>query len=493
VPEVLLLARALREGGDDAEAEKLLRSARLVRPGEAAYWDALGRLLEEQRPPRWPEALACYQTVWALRPELGAIPAAAMHRAERRAEARVVAEHLCRQQPENPRHFHLLIRINDLYQWDRAKEREAVYREALRHHPSSVLLHYHLAQALREQGKSREEEAEYRAIVRLDRDFSPAHGHLGHILWGQGRYREAEEAFREVARTMPDSPNAYITLGALHLDQGQPEKAVVAFRKVVELRPNHSLARMVLGNTLFGLRRDEAEAEFRALLRVRPDDAEALCNLGHALLRQGRFVEALEALRRGHKIGSQHPDWPHATGRWVEVAERMPDLDGKLPAVLKGGDPGDTAQQLGLAYLCQIRYELYATSARLYARAFTADPKLADDLGRQHRYNAACMAALAAAGQGKDADQIDVAGRARLRRQALDWLQDDLKLWSRQIDGDDPKQLQRAGQVLQHWKRDRDLAALRDPDAVAKLLPDEREACRRLWAEVERLLSNANK
>jgi hypothetical protein len=41
---------------------------------------------------------------------------------------------------------------------------------------------------------------------------------------------------------------------------------------------------------------------------------------------------------------------------------------------------------------------------------------------QQYRYNAACCAALAAGGQGKDADKLDDKERARLREQACDWL-----------------------------------------------------------------------
>src|SRR5437763_2953473 len=49
-------------------------------------------------------------------------------------------------------------------------------------------------------------------------------------------------------------------------------------------------------------------------------------------------------------------------------------------------------------------------------------PALAADPRTSVHYNAACAAALAGCGQGKDADQSDEKERGRLRRQALDWL-----------------------------------------------------------------------
>ena len=48
-------------------------------------------------------------------------------------------------------------------------------------------------------------------------------------------------------------------------------------------------------------------------------------------------------------------------------------------------------------------YFLNCAAARFYEEAFAAQPKLADDLGAAHRYNAACAAALAGCGQSKDA------------------------------------------------------------------------------------------
>src|SRR6516164_4586354 len=66
--------------------------------------------------------------------------------------------------------------------------------------------------------------------------------------------------------------------------------------------------------------------------------------------------------------------------------------------------------------------KLHHTATGLYAAAFAADPKLADDLKAGHRYRAACAAALAAAGQGEDAAKLDDKEKVRLRKQALDWL-----------------------------------------------------------------------
>jgi len=206
------------------------------------------------------------------------------------------------------------------------------------------------------------------------------------------------------------------------------------------------------------------------------------------LREQGRFVEALQALRQGHQLGSKRPGWPYPSADWVRRCERLVELECLLPKVLRGdAEPTTAAEGLALASLCRHPSKrLYATAARLAADAFAADPKLANDFRQQHRYNAACSAALAAAGQGEDARPLpDKAVRA-LRRQALTWLRADLAVSARWAKGD-PKQKAAVRQRLAHWQQDADFASVRDQAAIERLPEDERAAWRRLWDDVEAL------
>ncbi len=45
---------------------------------------------------------------------------------------------------------------------------------------------------------------------------------------------------------------------------------------------------------------------------------------------------------------------------------------------------------------------------------------------------------------------------------------------------------------LRSWQADANLAGLRDPAAVAQLPGDEQEACKRLWADVQALLTKVD-
>ena len=139
----------------------------------------------------------------------------------------------------------------------------------------------------------------------------------------------------------------------------------------------------------------------------------------------------------------------------------MVELDRKLPAILSGkAKPADAAESLALAQICYDK-KLHGASARLWAEAFQAQPKLAEDMQVQNRYNAACAAALAGSGQGKDDPPLDDEKKARWRKQAIDWLKADLAAWSKILESGPPQARQAIHRkTLQHWKADPDLAGL---------------------------------
>jgi hypothetical protein len=181
-------------------------------------------------------------------------------------------------------------------------------------------------------------------------------------------------------------------------------------------------------------------------------------------------------------------DGTPSSAQWIQETEQLVKLDSKLPAFLSGQTkPADAAEARGLALICHDRH-LYGGSARFWAVAFQAEPKLADGT---NRYNAACDAALAGCGQGKDEPPLDDAAKARWRKQALDWLKPDLAAWSKVMRSSPPQARASMTQSLAGWKADPDLAGLRDPEALKQLSEAEQKACRALWAEVDKLLVEA--
>jgi serine/threonine-protein kinase len=138
---------------------------------------------------------------------------------------------------------------------------------------------------------------------------------------------------------------------------------------------------------------------------------------------------------------------------------------------------------LALAELARSK-RLLAASARLSAAALEGLPAVAREPGNHVRYNAACTAALAGAGEGDDASGLDEADRRRWREQAVAWLREDLAIWQGRIDTEGL----RVRRIVNHWTVDPDLAGIRDEAEVTKLPAEEQEACRALWRDVAALL-----
>jgi tetratricopeptide (TPR) repeat protein len=365
----------------------------------------------------------------------------------------------------------------------------AAYRQVLRLQKNDPSAHNNVGRALQAKGLLDEAIAEYREAIRLNEDYAMAHYNLGNALKAKGLLDEAIAAYCQVLRLQKNDPSAHNDLGNALQAKGLLDEAIAEYREAIRLNEDYAMAHYNLGNALRAKGfLDEAIAAYRQALRLNKDYAEAQCNLGHALRQQGKFREALEALRRGDQLGSRDPRWPYPSAKWVRQCERLVELDGQLPGFLEGKtQPASPAERVALAELCSVK-RLHRASARFYEEAFAAQPNLADDPATGHRYNAACAAALAGCGQGQDAGPVDEGERARLRRQALDWLRADLTA-RKQLLEKQPEQARASVQeTLRHWQRDADFAGVRG-HALDKLPEAERQLWRQLWEDVGQTLT----
>jgi tetratricopeptide (TPR) repeat protein len=322
--------------------------------------------------------------------------------------------------------------------------------------------------------------------------FTLFHVKYGDALRTQGDVASAIVEYRKAIRLFPYAAGSHSRLGDALRDQGDLAGAIAAYRVGIRLKPDYAEAHNNLAIAL----RDRGDvasaiAECREAIRFKPDYAYAHFGLGSLLCKQGKYAESLAEYRRAHELGSKQRGWSYPSAERVRQVERFVSLAPRLPAVLKGEDrPADSAERLAFGRIAY-HSKRYAASAHLYAEAFQADPKLADDLKAAHRYDAACSAALAGAGKGDDDPPSDEAGRVKLGQQARDWLRANLALRRQQLDTSTDLARQEVRAVLQHWKIDLDLAGVRDPDALNKLPEEERQAWRDLWGEVDALLAQA--
>jgi tetratricopeptide (TPR) repeat protein/tRNA A-37 threonylcarbamoyl transferase component Bud32 len=438
-----------RKGASDEGITALKKAIFLKRDFAEAYFN-LGKVYQDKG--RLDEAISEYQAAIAIDPQY-----AKAHnnlgdalRTKRRLDAAITEFRTAIAIDDKlaPAHLGLGLALSDKKQLDEAIQE---YQRAIALDPKLAPAHFGLGNALYEKKQPQKAIAAFRAAVKIDGKYAAAHANLGAALWHVGQREEATRAFRQAVQLDPKSPEAHNNL---------------------------AIALINLGHL------DEAIAEFQAAIKIAPKLAGLHYNLGNALRDNGQFDAAIAAYRVA--VGLNHPSARSALPR----VEQLARLDKRLTAVLAGqGQPENAAERITFAQHCQ-KYRKHNAAAHFYADAFAEQPALAADLQAAHRYNAACAAALAGCDQGKDDPPPDDVAKAKLRRQALDWLRADLALWAARLDGK-AKDRTAVGKALRRWQEDTDLAGLRDPDAVAKLPPLERDACRQLWADVERALARA--
>jgi hypothetical protein len=81
--------------------------------------------------------------------------------------------------------------------------------------------------------------------------------------------------------------------------------------------------------------------------------------------------------------------------------------------------------------------------------------------------------------------------RTRLRGQVLNWLRDNLTLWSKQLDGGTDTNRIEVQDTMRHWQEDADLARVHDDPALAALPASERHTWGKLWQVVAALVAMA--
>jgi tetratricopeptide (TPR) repeat protein len=518
------LASALGES-NPAEAAGYYWAAIAVRPGSSPAYNNLGNALGHQK--KLPEAIAAYQKAIDLDPKFATAYISlgmALRDKKKLPEAIAAFQKAIDLDAKNTKAYLNLGVV--LYDQKRLAEAIAVFQKAIDLDPKYAKAYNNLGVALKDQKKLAEAIAAYQKAIDLDPKFATAYIGLGNALKNQKKLPEAIAAYQKAIDLDPKYAKAYNNLGVALKDQKKLAEAIAAYQKAIDLDPKDAMAYNNLGNALgdqkklpeaiaayqkaidldqknatacynLGLtlysqqKLPEAIAAYQKAIDLDPKYAEAHCNLGHAFKEEGNFPEALKSLQRGHTLGSQRPKWPYPSANWVRQCQELLAMEKRLPLVLGNEEPANPGELLALAQMCQLYKKRHASAARLYQEAFQAQPRLADDLGKPHRYNAACAAALAGCGQGDEAAKLMDGEKTKLRGQARDWLQADLESYTKLLKAGNVGAVMSVIQRLAHWQKDDDLAGLRDVKGLAKLPDEEKQASQKLWTDVQQLHKDA--
>jgi tetratricopeptide (TPR) repeat protein len=323
-----------------------------------------------------------------------------------------------------------------------------------------------------------------RAMVAEAPTSADSHSALGTALQGKGALKDAIAEFREVVRLLPGY--GHLDLAEALVEAGDYDGAIAPAREAIRLRPREPSPRNLLGVALrHAGRNDEAVASFEAVLKIVPNDACALCNLGRGLLQQGEFVRGLERLRKGHEIGSKDPRWKYPSASWVSSASELVALEKRLDAVRRGVDAPNAADCTRLAYEVCRRKRLFAEAARLYAKAFELDASFMSQRTPDYVLEAATSAVQAGLGEAADPPQ-GASERKDLLARARGWFVERLES-SEELVQAQPALAASVAATLEEWRKAPGLSAVRPPSATETLPADDAAAWRALWARLDRL------
>ncbi len=188
----------------------------------------------------------------------------------------------------------------------------ALYQEALKRRPGLPEVQQIVAQLLGQQGKSQPVEVSPSPPV-VANSPSPEDAH--YLAATQFRER-AHSAFERISALGANSYRAHQVLAESLQAQGRVNEALAEYRAALSLKPDLAGVHREIGDLLMGEgKATEALEEYRAELLLRPHDAQVHYRMGRALIVLGNGEDAEASLNRALALGGSPPAAHKELGR----------------------------------------------------------------------------------------------------------------------------------------------------------------------------------
>lgn len=183
------------------------------------------------------------------------------------------------------------------YQNQQYAEAAEQFRNILKLAPNDDANRFYLASSLEALDQRKEAETLYRQIDPESRVYVDAQLRLAGIELGNEQFDAAMKRIKAVLKKHPDSANAYMLLSGIYLIEKD-------YRKLLDetepaLRLPVILPRLLFNRAIayeFFKRFEDVEAMLKQLLKIEPDNAEALNFLGYVYADQGIKLDEAEKL-----------------------------------------------------------------------------------------------------------------------------------------------------------------------------------------------------
>jgi protein O-GlcNAc transferase len=250
------------------------------------------------------------------------------------------------------------------------------------------------ARALAERGETQQAKQLYQAVLEKDPAHKVARDELAALNYRSAQFQALSELFQQgglegvvergegLVRQYPGAAFLHNILGVAHSGLGNWDTAIACYTDALRIRPDVAETLVNLGKVLSQRKRnDEALACFTKAVRIKPNYADARYSLGLALRTLGRLEEAIACFTKTLEI---RPDFAEANdniGTTLRALGRHDAAIACLETSLKLR-PGSAITHVEMA-ITLAKVERYPESNAAFAAALAIQPTLADPLAQK--------------------------------------------------------------------------------------------------------------
>jgi Flp pilus assembly protein TadD len=206
---------------------------------------------------------------------------------------------------------------------------------------------------------------------------------LARELVSRGDWARAFAMLEELHRDQPDDADVLILRGIVYRERGLFADAEADLKAALKIVPNAAEAHAALGIVYDVQTRPEAEAAHRQAVKLAPNNAVFLNNLGFSLYLRHRFKEAINMYEQAARLA---PSSRRVRTNLGFACAAIGDLPRAAREFQMGGTEAEAKNNLGFAY--ERRGDM-ANAYELYVQAVRLDPKI--DRARSNLVHAAIV------------------------------------------------------------------------------------------------------
>ena len=172
--------------------------------------------------------------------------------------------------------------------------------------------------------------------IAVDPKFLPARYYRASVALARGNVEAAKQDLEQVITANPRATLSYIRLAQIAADFGDQNGAIAALNRAIKAVPDDPAPRLALARYYASVKRfQDAQASLAAVLRMQPENADAVALQGQLQLSQGNPAQAIGTFRA---IVQKNANAPEAYLLLARAQLAMKDFAGAEQSVSKAAD-----------------------------------------------------------------------------------------------------------------------------------------------------------